>query len=163
MSRNFSNLGGLAQAPCSARVLASVGKSEEEYAVFVADEGILYPTVLASGPLPLSRWLLVKTDKPEDVWKVGLEAIQTGLFGWILLRPSRACHPHHLRKLQLSAERTRSRVLILSSLKLPHWMMRGRFAFGEDQGEADTVLSGRGGFGGIGGGMPRAHAQSVLT
>jgi hypothetical protein len=97
----------------------------EAYYLFIADEGFLYPGVLAyQWKIPLSRLVLAKVPDPNEVWRVGLEAIQTGLFSWVFLRPSRACPANHLRKLQLSAERTQSRVFLLSNLKLPHWMFK---------------------------------------
>jgi len=94
------------------------------YGIFISDEGLFYPHPLAQYPSLLSQLLIVKTKESKEVWQTALEAIQTGLFSWILLRPSQTCHPHHLRKLQLGAERTRSWVLLLSDLSLPQWAFR---------------------------------------
>ena len=169
MSSNFLSLGGLAQIftpPGGSKTGFAIEclekKESDDHYIFIADEGVLYPAAVAHyWKIPLSRLLIVKTNKAEEVWKVGLEAIQTGLFGWSLLRPSQSCHPHHLRKLQLSAERTQSRVLILSNLKLPHWMLRAQLHAESHNGNVEThPLPSRDiSLNPIGGGLPRAYAQ----
>jgi hypothetical protein len=104
--------------------------------LWVSDEGSLYPPVVYEHwRALLSRLLIVQTGDPMEVWRVGLESIQTGLFTWIFLRPSRACHPNYLRKIQLSAERTKSRVLLLCSHKLPHWTLKASFEVGINENE----------------------------
>lgn len=94
------------------------------YSVFISDEGFLSPEGLSQFRLPLQNFILVKPPSPREVWRVALESIQTGLFSWILLRPSAPCIPNALRKLQLSAEKTKSRVFIFPKQKLPHWTLR---------------------------------------
>jgi hypothetical protein len=74
--------------------------------------------------IPLGQLLLVKVQSPEEGWRVALETVQTVLFRWVVLRPSRSASVAQLRKLQLSAEDTGSRVLLLGKNKLPHWVCR---------------------------------------
>jgi len=139
----FLNSGGLAKVnsyPGGSRMkqaLSWIGPSSDppsplseaihptEYFIFISDEGFLYPPALQGNrPIPLSRLVLVKVKIAEDVWKVGLETIQTGIFSWIFLRPSRGCSSIHLRKMQLECEKTKSRVVVLSQSNLPHWMFK---------------------------------------
>lgn len=109
------------------------------YAIFIADNGSLYPPSLHHHwEIPLSQLLLVTVKNPLEVWKVGLEAIQTGLFAWALLRPSQACPSYFLRKFQLAAEQTKSKVLLLCNAKLPHWTLKASF---EVSGHADSLSS----------------------
>lgn len=102
-------------------------KGAPPFSVWIADEGFPYPPLLAQRwEIPLSRLLLVKVHSAPDTWKVGLEAIQTGLFKWVFLRPSSPCPASHLRKLQLASERLETQVFILSNADLPHWPIRVR-------------------------------------
>ncbi len=97
------------------------------YALWISDEGWLYPPTLHHHwNIPLDRLLLVRVNDALDVWRLSLEAIQTGLFQWTLLRPSRLCSTHSLRKLQLTAEATRCQVIVISEQRLPHWILRKR-------------------------------------
>jgi hypothetical protein len=105
--------------------------AENGYFVFISDEGSLYPPALAQKKIPLFRMLLVKTQDALSTWQASLEAIQTGLFEWIFLRPSKPCSPGYLRKLQLAAEKNHSRVLILSQEKLPHWLLKTSLEIGK--------------------------------
>ena len=100
--------------------------------IWVSDGGVLYPGALASrSPVPLSQWILVRAKDATEVWKVGLEAIQTGLFVGAFLRPTKACPASHLRRLQLSAERTKTQVFLLCQAALPHWMLKTVVNIGE--------------------------------
>ncbi|MSP18850.1 MAG: hypothetical protein EXR74_04695 [Bdellovibrionales bacterium] len=94
------------------------------YFAFISDEGSVYPPALHALGIPLSRVLIIKTTTPEQVWKTGLESLQTGLFSFIFLRPSKICPTAHLRKLQLSSERKKAKVFVLSDHKLPHWTLK---------------------------------------
>ena len=94
------------------------------YFIFISDLGMVYPPALQALAIPLSRILLVKTPNADSVWKTTLEALQTGLFSFIFLRPSGLCSTQFLRKLQLSTEKAHAKVFILSDLKLPHWNLR---------------------------------------
>ena len=94
--------------------------------LWISDEGFLYPGVLRhSSVIPVSNWLLVKTKNAKDVWLTADEASQTGLFPFIFIRPSANCHAVYLRRLQLSTERSKSRVFVFTSFKLPHWFLKG--------------------------------------
>ena len=96
--------------------------------LWIADEGFLYPVALPFHcRTPVSRWLLVKARDPTETWKIALEAIQTGLFGFVFLRPSRSCDATHLRRLQLSSERTQTRIFLLGNLRFPHWVIKHSF------------------------------------
>lgn len=95
------------------------------YALWVSDEGWLYtPSLHHKWNLSLDRLLLVRVTNAMDVWRLALEAIQTGLFQFAILRPSKLCPPNYLRKLQLTAESTRCQVIVLSEERLPHWVLR---------------------------------------
>ncbi|MFM8314559.1 MAG: hypothetical protein ACKOA8_09765 [Deltaproteobacteria bacterium] len=94
------------------------------YFIFISDEGTIYPPSLNALGVPLSRVLSVKTETSEQVWRTGLEAIQTGLFSFVFLRPSKPCSTVVLRKLQLWSERKKIKVFVLSDHKLPHWMFK---------------------------------------
>lgn len=104
------------------------------FSVWIADEGFPYPPLLQQRwEIPLSRLLMVKVPKATDTWKVCLEAIQTGLFKWIFLRPSSPCPASHLRKLQLASERLETQVFILSNDELPHWPIKIRCELSYEQ------------------------------
>jgi hypothetical protein len=102
--------------------------------LWVSDDGLLYPESLYHlWNIPLSRLLLVSVghvphhqDGHQEIWKVVLESIQTGLFLWILIRTSSSCHPSYLRKIQIEAERAQCRVLLLGSQKMPHWILKAK-------------------------------------
>ena len=94
------------------------------YFIFISDEGTIYPPALNALGVPLTRVLSVKTNSSEEVWKTGLEALQTGLFSFVFLRPSKVCSTSTLRKLQLCSEQKKSKVFVLSDHKLPHWMFK---------------------------------------
>ena len=51
--------------------------------VLIADEGFPYPSLIETYSIPLSRFVIVKVDRPAQVWSVGLEAVQSQLFSWI--------------------------------------------------------------------------------
>jgi len=101
--------------------------------IFISDEGSLYPPALLEGKIPLYRILLVKTKEAIETWRAAIEAVQTGLFSWVLLRPSRGCSTGQLRKLQLLSEKSKSRVLVFPSTKLPHWMFKASLEIGHEQ------------------------------
>jgi hypothetical protein len=96
--------------------------------IFISDEGTVYPPALNALGIPLSKVLTVKTETSQQVWKTGLEAIQTGLFSFVFLRPSKPCTTPDLRKLQLCAERKKNKVLVLSDHKLPHWTLKKKIS-----------------------------------
>jgi len=103
-------------------------EGQTPYFIFISDEGTIYPPALKVLGIPLSRVLTVKTDSSDQVWKTGLEAIQTGLFSFIFLRPSKTCPTANLRKLQLWAERKKSKVFVLSDHSLPHWTIKKKIS-----------------------------------
>ena len=130
---DFVEKGGLAQihsAKGSPRLAFALGllsaqKENETFFLWVSDQGYLFPEALSQHlVLPLQQFVLAKVPSAADVWKVTLEGIQSGLFGWIFLRSSRGCPPAFLRKLQLHAERSHARVVILCEEKLPHWLLK---------------------------------------
>jgi len=130
---DFVEKGGLAQLHSSkgaprlafALDLLAAHQTEPSYFLWVSDEGYLFPETLSRRTaFPLQHFVLAKVPSAPEVWKVTLEGIQSGLFGWIFLRSSRGCPPAFLRKLQLQAERSKSRVVILCEEKLPHYLMK---------------------------------------
>jgi len=98
------------------------------YFIFISDEGTIYPPALKVLGIPLSRVLTVKTETSDEVWKTALEAIQTGLFSFVFLRPSKTCPTASLRKLQLWAERKKNKVFVLSDHSLPHWTIKKKIS-----------------------------------
>jgi hypothetical protein len=96
------------------------------YFIFISDEGVLYPPALNLFSIPLSRFLMVKTPDSPSAWNTALEALQTGLFAFIFLRPSKLCHSSQLRRMQLLSEKLKAKVFLLSAEKLPHWTIKGR-------------------------------------
>jgi hypothetical protein len=94
------------------------------YFIFISDEGTVYPPALNALGIPLSKVLTVKTQNSDEVWKTALEALQTGLFSFVFLRPSKICSTSDLRKLQLWAERKKAKVFVLSDHPLPHWTLK---------------------------------------
>ncbi len=95
------------------------------YALWVSDEGWLYtPSLHHHWNIPLDRLLIVRAPEPMEVWRLALDAIQTGLFRWALLRPSKLCSTGQLRKLQLTAEASQCQVIVVSGERLPHWVLR---------------------------------------
>jgi len=114
----------------------------ETFFLWVSDEGYLFPETLSQRfHFPLQQLVLAKVPTALDVWKVALEATQSGLFGWIFLRPSRGCPPAFLRKLQLHSERMRSRIIILCPEKLPHWLLKTSWELEESNVEQAFPLS----------------------
>lgn len=107
--------------------------------LWISHEGVLYPEPLYYyWRIPLARFLQVSAPGPPDVWRLGLESVQTGLFEWVFLRTEQACHSTFLRKLQLAAERTETRVLILCQKNLAHWTLKSHLQLeGED---ANSIL-----------------------
>jgi len=100
-------------------------QKEETYFFWVSDEGVLNADALHHRwQVPLSRLLMVKARDAPEVWRIGLEAIQTGLFGFLFLRASSPCQSAQLRKLQLVAEKMRSEVFLLTPRPLPHWTLK---------------------------------------
>lgn len=97
---------------------------ETGYFAFISDEGSLYPPALLEKKIPLHRMLFVKTKEALEVWRAAVEAVQTGLFSWVFLRPSRPCSTAQLRKLQLLSEKNKTKVFVFPSQKLPHWMFK---------------------------------------
>lgn len=131
-------------APSGAESRASDPPSSAFF-LWVADEGVLYAEALHERwHIPLYRLLLVKVPDPQEVWRVGLEAVQTGLFGWVFLRASRACGTAHLRKLQLCAEKASCRVFLLNETKLPHWTLKASLEAGDETNPLSEELEGHG-------------------
>lgn len=98
------------------------------FLLWIADEGFPYPPLLARyWDLPLGRFLMVQPPSPAETWKAALEAVQTGIFGWVLVRPSRGGPPLAARRLQLAAEKTACRVLLLLDAPFPHWTLKASF------------------------------------
>ncbi len=106
-------------------VFRAAGQSPDTFLFWASDEGLLNAEALHErGLISVERLLLVKTQTPEDVWRVGQEAVETALFGGVLLKPSRLCALGPLRKLQITAERTRTRVILLTRDRVPHWLCK---------------------------------------
>ena len=101
--------------------LSCLGSPLPQPSLFVSDEGVPYPHP------SLPPLLIIKAPTSLDVWRVGLEATQTGLFENIILRPSASCPVAHLRRLQIHAERTRTRIFLLPRIKLPHWLIKNTY------------------------------------
>ena len=127
----FLEKGGLAQVssrkglPRLDFTLSLLSPREETFFLWVSDEGYLFPEALSQRyQFPLHQLVIVKVPAAVEAWKVALEGAQAGLFGWIFLRPSKACPPAFIRKLQLQAERARSRIVIFCPEKLPHWLVK---------------------------------------
>jgi hypothetical protein len=128
------------------------------YAIWISDEGWLYtPTLHHHWNIPLERLLLVRVKDAMDVWRLALEAVQTGLFQWAILRPSRLCPTGYLRKIQLTAESTRCQIIVLSEERLPHWVLRKTKETKETQiADARTVSPSPGPPDGVQRGLPRS-------
>lgn len=145
------------QTRAGARVRAGQENPSTDYCLFASDEGLLYPEALwTQWRIPLSRLVMVKVALPEDVWRVALEAVQVGLFRWVVLRPSRSCPVSQLRKLQLSAEHGDVRVLLLTKHKLPHWVCQSSV----EVNGADTLLRKQPSFASVRGSVSGADSES---
>ncbi len=96
------------------------------HSLWISDEGCLNPAVLVARriDLPLPQLILLTPPNAQECWRVAIEAAQSGLFTWILFRPSRIPDVSTSRRLQLAAERSSTRVLILAELDLPHWVLK---------------------------------------
>jgi len=95
---------------------------EIRYGAWIGDQDRLNPETARAFDFDLEKLLLVYPPDAGEVWRVGLEAVQSGLFHWIVLRPSRASPIPQLRKLSLAAVRARARVLVICAEALPHWV-----------------------------------------
>lgn len=102
----------------------SFSTSPKHYAVFISDEGVLYPPALSHYEIPLSQFLIIQTPHPQQTWKTALEAAQSDLFQWIFLRTSKACDSSFLRKLQLSSKKFQLKIFLFSNAPLPHWFFK---------------------------------------
>jgi hypothetical protein len=137
--------GGLAQITSSPGgsktwfALACLGQFLKSYqgdpplSLWISEEGLLYPESVILQGIPLSRLLMVKVMTSSEAWKIALEAMQTGLFAWLLLRTAKPCLPAHLRKLQLCAEQNQSRMLLLSQASIPHWTLKAFVAVNDSR------------------------------
>jgi len=129
----------------------------KEYCFWASDEGVPYPEALwTQWRIPLAQLVIAQVGSSEDVWQVALEAVQTGLFRWVVIRPSRICGAGQLRKLQLGAEYHGVRVLLLTKHKLPHWVCQSTV---EVDGYENSLFSKRPPFVSAGGGVPGADSQ----
>lgn len=109
--------------------LAPTWKEAKEYAVWISDTGVLNAEAFHQLEcFPLQNLIVAYPPEPRDVWRIGLEAIQSGLFRWAFLKVSEGCEPSFLRKLQLASEKIHCRTFILCARPLPHWLFR--FSFG---------------------------------
>lgn len=114
----------------SSRALSPLRKKSQitqypDWALWVADEGHLYPPALYHNwNIPLSQILMVKVPSAMDVWRVALESLQTALFRWVILRPSKSCSDAFLRKIQIETRKVRRQVFILSNATLAHWTLQ---------------------------------------
>lgn len=125
-----SRVGGLLQvalSPSGAGLDAALHsvRQGDGFVFWIADEGVLYPEALHyAWRIPLSRVLLVQARDSPEVWRTGLEAVQTGIFSQAFLRACRPCPVAQLRKLQLVAEKLRCEVFLLTEAPLPHWTLK---------------------------------------
>lgn len=114
--------------------------------VWVSDEVMLYPPAAFSRyAIRSSQWLFIQTPKAQETWRVTLEAIQSGLFKRVFLRPAVGCAVPQLRKLQLAAEKFRTQVFVLGKITIPHWMVNltlevDRESYGKES-ETDPLSS----------------------
>jgi hypothetical protein len=105
----------------------------QDYFFWAADQGILYPEAIhQEWQIPLQHLLIVQAPDAPEVWRVGLEAAQTGLFRVLFLRASSACQTAALRKLQLAAEKNQCEVFLLTSAALPHWTLKETIEAGKN-------------------------------
>lgn len=108
--------------------------------LWISNEGELYPEALHHyWSVPLSRMLLVQVPTSEIVWQTLLDAVQTGLFHWVLVKTGKSGSPAQMRKLQLSAEKTKTKVLILCQSPLPHWTLKTSVAVPADVSTAKVL------------------------
>lgn len=103
---------------------SSLPPFKKEYCVFISDQGCIYPPALQKWQISLSQFLIIQTDTARQVWKVTLEALQTGLFRWIFLRPSQSCPVSHLRRLQIESKKRKTSIFLFSKAPLPHWFFK---------------------------------------
>lgn len=102
-----------------------INTGDPPLSLWISEECELYPEALYYyWEIPLSRVLLVRPPTSMEVWKTAVDAAQTGLFAWIIVKTETSCDTTRARKLQLVAEKTKTRVLLLSHSKLPHWTLR---------------------------------------
>lgn len=109
----------------TSHVLAS-SPCPHPYTLWISDEGYLNPSSLVARriDLPLEQFILIKCAQAREAWQIAIEAAATGLFRWILLRPSQIADVPTCRKLQLVAEKSETCVCLLSAGKLPHWLLK---------------------------------------
>lgn len=107
------------------------------YYIFISEGGSLYPPALLEKKVPLSRMLLVKTQEAKETWRAAIEAVQTGLFSWIFLKPSKGCGQGQIRKLRLLADKAKTRVLVFPSERLPHWMFKMNLEISHEHATTD--------------------------
>lgn len=109
--------------------------------LWVSDNSSPYPgAMMASFSMLLSRLICVRPPQPQEVWSVGLEAIQSGLFRGVFLRPSKACSISHLRRLQLASEKTKTAVFLLGKIQISRWMMKNCWSVSGEKVHATNSL-----------------------
>ncbi|MBI3296225.1 MAG: hypothetical protein HYZ71_15985 [Deltaproteobacteria bacterium] len=94
--------------------------------LWISDEGFLNPAALVARrvELPLSRLIIITPPNAKESWSCAIEAAQSGLFSYILFRPSQTCQGSTGRILQLASEKSATCVLILAPVVLPHWVLK---------------------------------------
>jgi hypothetical protein len=99
------------------------------FSFWVSDGGSFYaPALYAHAGVDLQTAVFAKAENAAQTWGLALEALQTGLFKDIFLKPSEACRPAVIRKMQLVAENVRCRVFVFSKFNLPHWFFRASYS-----------------------------------
>lgn len=75
--------------------LAAPSPSSGGYFLWISDEGTLNPSALVARRInaPLSRFILITPRNAKESWGCAIEAAQSGLFSWVLFRPSQPCQP----------------------------------------------------------------------
>ncbi len=125
--------GGSAKTQTALLASLRTARVGQDYFFWAADQGVLYPEAIhQEWQIPLQHLLIVKAGDAAEVWRLGLEATQTGLFQALFLRASGTCQSATLRKLQLAAEKNRCEVFLLTSAPIPHWTLKETIEVGKN-------------------------------
>ena len=94
-------------------VLRFLAENPEARVAWIEDELTIYPCAFPQSRVGLERVLFVESRPQEIVWTVN-QILRSQVFGVVVLRTAAALDEMTLRRLQLTAEKTQTTVILLT-------------------------------------------------
>jgi len=99
------------------------------FSLWISHELNPYPPTLAKySPTPLAEWIFLNPPSAEDSFHAALEASQVGLFHTIWMQATALKQMAQWRRLQLSAEKTQTQMILFNPTNTPPWMRKFSFS-----------------------------------